>query len=283
MVTDGIGTRPAFILCSPRSGSTIFFRTLGHHPDLVSLGTESQQIFNSIPALHPSASGWHSGRLTAADATPEVAGALNAAWLEGLESRYGRPLADPIRFLEKTPHTCLKVPFLKACFPNARFIVLYRAPGPAVASLAAGWAKGQEVGRFVTFRDLPGFPFWCFFLPPGWRDLAGQPFMRIAAHQWHVANTTILDDVAALEPDAWTMVSYEEFVARPTETMNQVTRFLGIAPLGDVRLPAGPEPDAWRWAEEELAPLLPGLTPVWERLQTAQRSQSSGHERPRRR
>lgn len=151
------------MICCPRSGSTLFFRTLGRHAELVSIGKESQHIFNRVPAIHPSASGWHSARLTSVHATEAVARALNAAWLEELETRHGGSLPAPLRFLEKTPHTCLKIPFLKACFPHARFVVLYRAPGPTVASLAAGWRAGQESGRFVTFRDLPGFPFWCFF------------------------------------------------------------------------------------------------------------------------
>ena len=257
----------------------MFFRTLGQHADLCSLGIESQHVFNSVPAIHPSASGWRSARLTAADATPDIARALNAAWLSALESRYGGPLRGPISFLEKTPHTCLKVPFLKACFPNARFIVLYRAPGPTIASLAAGWAAGEETGRFVTFRDLPGFPFWCFFLPPGWQDLAGQPFTRIAAHQWQVANTTILADVAALDPATWTMVAYEDFIRQPEVTLREVTDFLELSPLDNVQLPPGPDPEKWRRMEADLAPLLPQLTPLWEQLRAVQRTRASARGR----
>ena len=85
----------------------------------------------------------------------------------------------PIRFVEKTPNTCLKIPFLQRCFPGARFVFLHRDPRETIASLIEGWLEGARSGRFVTYRDLPGgLPRWCFFLPPGWRSLSDLALKR---------------------------------------------------------------------------------------------------------
>ena len=67
----GIGFRmihfPLLIVGCPRSGTSLLFNLLSEAPELRSIGGESGPIIEKWH--HPSANGWRSGCLTAADLT----------------------------------------------------------------------------------------------------------------------------------------------------------------------------------------------------------------------
>ena len=112
-------------------------------------------MIEAIPSLHPAAHTFASNRLTAADATPEAVAALYAALAPQLRDRAGRPPAAGAapRLLEKTPKNALRIPFLAAAFPEARFIFLHRDPRQNLASIIEAW----QSGRFITYPDLPSW------------------------------------------------------------------------------------------------------------------------------
>src|SRR5690606_20737173 len=159
--------QPVFIVSPPRSGSTLLFETLLAAPGVHTIGDESHALIVGIPGLAPSAHGFDSNRLLARDATPEAAAALRRRFLEAARDRDGRtPVGEAVRRLEKTPKNALRIPFLKAAFPDARFIYLHRDPRQVLASMIEGWASGN----FVMYPQLPGWPgpAWSFLLTPGW-------------------------------------------------------------------------------------------------------------------
>jgi sulfotransferase family protein/aspartyl/asparaginyl beta-hydroxylase len=144
--------RPVFIVSPPRSGSTLLFETLAAAPDVFTIGDESHQLIEGIPGLAPGQGNHDSNRLLAADATPAVAASLRERFLRELHDRDGRaPVADSLRMLEKTPKNALRVPFLAAVFPEARFIYLHRDPRQVLGSMIEGW----QSGRFATYPKLP--------------------------------------------------------------------------------------------------------------------------------
>jgi hypothetical protein len=59
---------PVLIIGCPRSGTTLLFNVLSEVPTLWSIGYESKEIIERFH--HPSAKGWESGALEAADLTP---------------------------------------------------------------------------------------------------------------------------------------------------------------------------------------------------------------------
>ncbi|MFM8351941.1 MAG: sulfotransferase family protein, partial [Actinomycetales bacterium] len=121
--------RPIFLVSPPRSGSSLLFETLGRAPGVFSVGTESHALIDDIPSLNPSTKGWDSNRLTAEDATDGAVAFLKDRFVNRLRDRTGaRPVGGPTRMLEKTPKNALRVPFLAAAFPDARFVYLYRDP-----------------------------------------------------------------------------------------------------------------------------------------------------------
>ncbi|MES1241471.1 MAG: TIGR03032 family protein [Acidobacteriota bacterium] len=269
--------RPIFLVCPPRSGSSLLFETLSQAPGLWTIGGESHALIENIPELHPSRRGFESNRLTAEDASPGLVRRLERAFFDGLRDREGNAPALPadtatgLRFLEKTPKNSLRVPFLAAAFPDALFLYLYRDPRETISSMLDAWKSG----RFATYPRLPDWagPPWSLVLTPGWRELSGRPVAEIAARQWAAATAQLLDDLEALGPDRWCVASYDRLVAEPQKEIERICAFAGLAwdrtltaPLPASRHTlTSPEPEKWRHNGEELKPVLPLAAAVAER------------------
>jgi hypothetical protein len=227
--------RPVFVVCAPRAGSTLLQETLAHAAAIWTLGGEGQGVIEGIPALHPSRRGYASHRLVEDDAAPETVQTLRAGYLAELRDRRGRrwiqlPSAARPRqvcMLDKTPENVLRIPFLRAAFPDARFVLLHRDVRPNVSSILAAW---QHAG-FTNIPELPGWDRgrWCFLLPPGWRSLNGSPLSDVAAMQWRKANEQALDDLDSVSRECWTSISYQELVTAPDPAIRRLCEFLDVA------------------------------------------------------
>lgn len=250
---DPLFERPLFIVSPPRSGSTLLFETLAGAPGLYSPGDESHALIEGVPGLSPAAHGWDSNRLLAADASVEAAATLRERFLRQLRDRDRRaPVAAPVRMLEKTPKNALRIPFLRAVFPEARFVFLYRDPRQVLGSMIDGWRSGD----FGMYPTLPGWdgPTWSFLLTPGWRESSGRPLEEVVARQWASATATLLDDLQALPADLWTGIRHDDFLAAPQQQALRLCAWAGLEwdrslgrelPLSRYTLTA-PAPDKWR-------------------------------------
>lgn len=266
----GLLRQPVFIVSAPRAGSTLLFEMLGRSPHLWTVGGESHEILER--GLH--VPGRRGNVLGAADATQDVTRLVRAAFTSVLRDHRGRlPMGAaaaapraPLRLLEKTPKNALRIPFLKAIFPRAKFVYLYREPRANIASLIEGWRAG---GRFVQYQTGGG-P-WCFLMPPNWPELSGQPHHAIAAAQWRTANDAIMRGLGALDPEDWHCLDYDDLAARPGPALEAIARFAGLDLGGALRLVAmgampmsssvlaAPHPDKWKRHEAAIGEIWPAI------------------------
>lgn len=268
--------RPVIIVAAPRSGSTALFETLAVTPQLHNPGGEAHWLVEGFRMFLPGAPGVDSNRLTADRLTPEIALAMKSRLAGKLVDASGeRADAESVRLLEKTPKNALRIPFFNALFPDARFVFLWREPEENISSIIDAW----RAGGWVTYPDLPGWDGpWSLLLPPGWQALKGKPLPEIAAYQWATTNQTIMDDLEQLPADRRHVVRYSDFLADPAAVIRGVCDFAGLEfdtalsertggdlpPSRHTLTP--PEAGKWKKNAAEVEPLIPGLTPLLDRL-----------------
>ncbi len=266
--------RPIFIVSSPRSGSTLLFETLARAPGVYTIGGESHAVIEGMPELSPTSNGLDSNRLTAAEATPEVAAALRQRFDAALTDRAGLPPpAGRIRMLEKTPKNSLRVPFMRALFEEAVFVYLYRDPREVMGSMIEAW----QSGRFRTYPDLPGWQGlpWSLLLTPGWRQLSGRDLGEIVAHQWETMTRLLLDDLAELPRERLVIARYDRLVADPAAEIARVCTQVGLGwdqpisgslPLARHTI-SQPGPEKWRRHAGLIEPQLERLSATMARAE----------------
>ncbi len=270
---------PVIVLSAPRAGSTLLFELLAKQAGLWTIGGESHAVFANFPELRASNATLDSMALSEDHANKQTANQMRRIFLALLKNNMGVPYlnlpnsarpANPV-MLEKTPRNALNVPFLLKIFPDARFVFLLRDPIPSIASLMEAWDFGLRSGRFVTFRDLPGWhlPAWCFVLPEGWRDLSGKSLSEIAAFQWAACQTAIMDGLESLPTERVVKVSYQGLIDDPNSVLDQISSGLGLQFKNSVKISGSlplsrttltkPDPDKWRKFESEINGVLPSL------------------------
>jgi hypothetical protein len=272
--------RPVFIMAAPRSCSTLLFEAMSRSAHLWSIGDESHQLIEQFSPLNPLAEA-DSNRVTAEVLEGEMGGelgrSLRRAFTLNLRDRNGaRPPAEgTVRLLEKTPKNALRIPFLAALYPDARFIHLVRDPKENIASMIDAWRSR----RFVTYPSIAtaNGP-WSLLLPPGWRDRLEAPLEEVAAFQWQAANQHILDDLAAIPRERRCTLNASELLADPRAVAERLCRFIDIPmdeefasglmqplPLSMYTLHA-PRPDKWRRHGGALQRVWPRIAPLIDRL-----------------
>jgi hypothetical protein len=231
--------RPIIVIGCSRGGTTLMYRNLAEHPSTWSLYEESYQIIYQHHPLDDEA-----GDRLDQPPTPEVAEAITRALYDQAHNRdllqdtpvlrriprrliksplnrlYKRP---PIRFVEKTPANALRVPFLAAMFPDARFVFVVRRAEAVISSLMEGWKRWSGTGHGEW-----SYGKWHYLAPPGWREWTDRPLEEICAFQWLEAMRTARDDLQRHCPDRFLMVRHEDALARPREVYGRIVGFCDL-------------------------------------------------------
>jgi len=153
--------QPLFVLSLPRSGSTMLQRELARHP---AIATASEPWFllgllaPSSVDLATSSFGYGNYRLAVEDViaglpngiddwNAAVGGAARAIYSAlASTANSGDP---PAFFLDKTPRYALAPEAIRAVFPDAPIIILWRNPVAVAASMMSTWSHGRwNLDRF---------------------------------------------------------------------------------------------------------------------------------------
>jgi hypothetical protein len=233
---------PIFVLGTGRSGTTWVARVLGLHRALSFLN-EPKALWHTVRPDQDVIGSYarEPGRLVleAGDATPEViarARSLHAAFARWTRGR---------RVLDKYPEMLFRVPFLRALFPGATFVVVLRE-GFATARSIERWSQAHAERHGPLRHD------WWGVGERKWRTLVAELVPResdLAPHQEELAGLARDRERAVLE---WTLtlrtaarlsgaadvelVRLEELTRAPESGFERLLARCGLAP--DARLVA---------------------------------------------
>jgi uncharacterized protein (TIGR03032 family) len=242
---------PVVIVGPPASGAPVLGSALARAAGVWHLRDAGDVIERALPALGPAARGWVSHALAADDAAGNR-DAIRGAVADALVDREGRPAARGsagTAILWGAP-LALRVPFLDAIFPEARFVLCARDPAEAAEEMLRSWRSGQ----FVSLEELPGWPpgAWSLPLIDGWRELVDRPLEEVVVAQWSAIAERALTDLESLAPERWAIVEFSGLIGDPQAELRRVCRFARIdydqallSPVEEIgRRLAGGRPDA---------------------------------------
>jgi Sulfotransferase family len=184
------------IIGCARSGTSILGELIAAHPDV-------KYVFEAHPVWQLGGQGVNDAhRLTAEHAVPE----LRQYVRQWFEQKQGK--ANLV--IEKNPRNVVRVPYLRAIFPEAKIIHIVRD------------------GRDVACSLLPGNGDvkWLHVRPPSWQSIFSEHtgVMRCALG-WKDIVRIALDDLAAVPH---LQIYYEDLVTRSRETTAKVMDYLGL-------------------------------------------------------
>lgn len=243
--------KPIFIVGTGRSGSTILGVLMSMHRGVGFLNEPKALWHAAYP--HADVFGQHtkgsvSYSLDEEDATEEVrrrTRRLFGAYLRAVASR---------RVVDKYPELIFRVPFVRAIFPDARFIFLVRSGWDTCSSIE-GWSQRNGAQANGEVHDWWGADNrkWRLMLEqlvPKEKDLADvaeeiEGFERhsdMAAVEWVITMREGLRQMEQL-PDCFRMLRYESLVENPRR---ELSRLLGFCEL--------PQDEVFlKYAERELS------------------------------
>jgi hypothetical protein len=134
---------PIFLFGNTRSGTTIVQKVMSTHPDVVEWYEPNALWLYADPGrIHD--------EFDERDATDRVKKYVRKRFLKYQEQHGNRIV------LEKTPQNILRIPYVRAIFPEAKFLFIVRNPFSFISSVEHKWQR-PVTGRGIIRRlkDMP--------------------------------------------------------------------------------------------------------------------------------
>ncbi|MEW6271818.1 MAG: sulfotransferase, partial [Thermodesulfobacteriota bacterium] len=206
---DGPPARPAFILSTERSGSTLLRWLVDAHPDVVSpgeilLGRLCFDLYFTLLRTVVATLGIEDRVAANREALRRVRGIV-----DGIMTTYARARGKKV-WCDKTPQNLQHLTVLVETFPDARWVCLYR-DGLDVAHSCLEVSRAGFMAELAEYvRRSP-------------HDLVGAML-----ESW-CDKTELLLKMELNHPEICHRVRYEDLVARPEDVLPPLFAFLGVA------------------------------------------------------
>jgi hypothetical protein len=221
--------RPVFIVGPHRSGTTLLYGIIGRHEQVGFLNRNNHR-FPAIPRIARSFD-----TLLRTDPKPVESqkfwdylwpgpdDTMGAGDLTGKQKAFYTSKISSIlrqrkcvRFVAKYPRLSLRVGWLLALFPDARFLHMSRDWRAVVSSTVERKVKREKRGGG-----------WFGVRIPGWQDMLDLPHELTAGRQFRVA-TLALEADAKRMPDRFHRVDYVDLCREPERRIREVAEFCGL-------------------------------------------------------
>jgi len=184
--------------------------------------------------------------------TPDMATARNVAYIRRAFDKLAHK-TNSKAIVEKTCANSLRVGFVNAVVPEAKYIFIVRDGIDAIASASLRWTAKLDLPylwkklRFVPPADIPYYgmnylmnrasmssnkegrlSYWGPKIS-ALEDQKGQlTLYQMCAIQWRECVERASGDLASLPRDAVMEIKYEDFVSNPGELIGRLAQFIGV-------------------------------------------------------
>ena len=237
---------PIILFGNFRSGTTLLQKLISAHPEVVSLYEPVGLWLYADP-------GRSHDEFAESDATDQVKRYVRNEFLQYQLQNGNRIIA------EKTPHNILRIPYVRAIFPEAHFLYIVRNPLSFVSSVELKWQ--QPATRKRISKRLKSTPvtqlhhYLKRFLNQQWNnrilrrkylsiwgprykgiqeDLKTEDLMVVIARQWARSSAKAERDLALFEEGRVLRVRYEDFVENPVSDMERICAHCGLQMTDDM-------------------------------------------------
>jgi hypothetical protein len=245
---DPEGVRPVVIVGAARSGTKFLRDVLAASPGTSVVPYDVNYLWRT------GNESWPDDCLPVGRCDPGIAARIRRSLVGAAEIR---SVGDGGILLEKTVSNCLRVPFVNAVLPDARFVHLVRDGRDVVESAMRMWTAPPQADYLLA--KLRSFPLGNarYAFKYAWNMVAGRlgagrgqkvwgprysgidsdaerlDLLTVCATQWDACVTAALDGLSELAGDRVLTVRYEQF-ATSTDVVADLACRLGLPGVDDV-------------------------------------------------
>ncbi len=291
--------KPAFIIGSPRSGTTILENILSCHAEIA----EWYEPYYLWERFFTSTANdvW-----SPAELTPGVEKVIRKEFEKFTQK------ADQTVVLDKSPTHAFNIEIIHQIFPDAKWIHMLRDGRDVTLSINKEWQKREQMvrqrnyGRLfrVAWQMLGRQPFWRYKLEallfemktnlsvnprrylnkskwrgePGWGPrfygwdeyIKTHSYLQFNAMQWVKSVEAVLSSWPRLPEENRLEVRYEDLLTDPVTNISEIVKFLGQEPTEAFfqNIPSLKSGNFHKWKDEltpsEIAEIKPILSPLLE-------------------
>ena len=231
---------PIILFGNTRSGATIVQKVISTHPDVVSWYEPNALWLYADPGrIHD--------EFDESDATDRVKRYIRKRFLK-YQNQHGNHT-----IMEKTPQHILRIPYVRAIFPEATYLFIIRNPFSFISSVEYKWQRpvtGRGIIRRLKDTPLSQLHHWVrryivqqinkrvlqrkylSIWGPRYKgiqeDLKTHDLLTVMARQWAVCSAKAERDMAAFESGQILRLKYEDFVEDPIADLERVSTHCGL-------------------------------------------------------